>query len=91
MISFFYSRFESVEVNDEGEYSCTATNAAGQASASSVLKVRSPPEITIAPSNYLIVVHGDSAIIECRANGYPEPQVSIRRKCNVYQIMFRAD
>lgn len=75
-----YSRFESVEVNDEGEYTCTAANVAGRASASAVLKVRSPPEITIGPSNYNLVVYGDNVKIECRATGYPEPDVSIKRK-----------
>lgn len=76
-LQFYHSRFERVEVNDEGEYSCTATNVAGQDSARAVLKVRSPPEIIILPRTYLTVESGEDLKVECRATGYPEPQVSI--------------
>ncbi|XP_048488585.1 basement membrane-specific heparan sulfate proteoglycan core protein isoform X3 [Plutella xylostella] len=71
--------FEKVEVNDEGEYTCTARNDAGTSSASAVLKVRSPPKIVITPKNDLTVADGDQFNIECRASGYPEPLVSIRK------------
>ncbi|CAK1554719.1 unnamed protein product [Leptosia nina] len=70
--------FQTVEVNDEGTYTCTATNEAGSSSASAIVKVRSPPEITITPSNYLQAIKGDRVVVECRADGYPEPMVSIR-------------
>lgn len=64
-------------MNDEGEYTCTATNVAGTASASAVLKVRSPPEIAV--QSYVTVVRGDPINVECRASGYPEPMVSIKQ------------
>lgn len=69
-------------MNDEGEYTCTARNDAGSASASAVIKVRSTPEITITPSTYLQLSVGDPVNVECRANGYPEPLVSIQRECS---------
>ncbi|KAJ8737311.1 hypothetical protein PYW07_000582 [Mythimna separata] len=74
----FELKFNKIEVNDEGEYTCTARNNAGSASASAIIKVRSIPEITITPSPYVQVNTGDPLNIECRASGYPEPQVSIQ-------------
>ncbi|KAL0852381.1 hypothetical protein ABMA28_000578 [Loxostege sticticalis] len=71
-------RFERIDVNDEGEYSCTASNIAGTATASATIKVRSPPEVTVSPSNFIEAVDGDSVTVECRASGYPQPMVSIR-------------
>ncbi|CAK1588065.1 unnamed protein product [Parnassius mnemosyne] len=79
--------FENIEVNDEGEYICTATNDAGMSSASAVLKVRSPPEIIITPSNFVQVVHGDPINVECRANGYPQPMVSIKKSRELRELM----
>uniref|UniRef100_A0A2A4JYV4 Hemolin n=1 Tax=Heliothis virescens TaxID=7102 RepID=A0A2A4JYV4_HELVI len=71
-------KFNKIEVNDEGEYTCTARNEAGTASASAIIKVRALPEITITPSPYMQLSTGDVINIECRASGYPEPQVSIQ-------------
>ncbi|XP_047041100.1 basement membrane-specific heparan sulfate proteoglycan core protein-like isoform X2 [Helicoverpa zea] len=71
-------KFNKIEVNDEGEYTCTARNEAGTASASAIIKVRALPEITITPSPYVQLSSGDPINIECRASGYPEPQVSIQ-------------
>ncbi|XP_068617476.1 basement membrane-specific heparan sulfate proteoglycan core protein isoform X3 [Battus philenor] len=80
-------RFEKIEVNDEGEYICTATNEAGSDRASAVIKVRSPPEIMITPSNYVEVVRGDSVTVECRAQGYPEPMVSIKSSPDLREVV----
>lgn len=71
-------RFDRIEVNDEGEYICTATNIAGTSSASAVLKVRSPPEIVLSQP-YVDVPDGDPVNIDCRASGYPEPTVTITK------------
>lgn len=71
-------------MNDEGEYSCTASNIAGTATASATIKVRSPPEVTVSPSNFIEAVDGDSVTVECRASGYPQPMVSIRSEWNFY-------
>ncbi|XP_041987673.1 basement membrane-specific heparan sulfate proteoglycan core protein-like isoform X2 [Aricia agestis] len=69
--------FQNIEVNDEGDYTCTAANEAGTSSATATLKVRSDPEIIITPSNLMSVAVGDKVEVECRADGYPQPEVSI--------------
>ncbi|XP_045541991.1 basement membrane-specific heparan sulfate proteoglycan core protein isoform X1 [Papilio machaon] len=79
--------FEKVDVNDEGEYICTATNDAGSDRSSTVIKVRSPPEIFITPSDYVEAVRGDSVTIECRARGYPEPMVSIKTSPEMREVV----
>ncbi|CAH0716594.1 unnamed protein product, partial [Brenthis ino] len=76
--------FQTVEVNDEGEYTCTATNDAGSVSASTIIKVRSPPVITISPNQYIQVIRGDRVQVTCRADGYPEPEVSIKSSTDRY-------
>ncbi|XP_045509969.1 basement membrane-specific heparan sulfate proteoglycan core protein isoform X5 [Colias croceus] len=79
--------FQTIEVNDEGTYTCTATNEAGTASASAIVKVRSPPEITLTPSNYVPAIKGERVDIECRADGYPEPLVSIKSKNDYRELV----
>ncbi|XP_049885171.1 basement membrane-specific heparan sulfate proteoglycan core protein-like isoform X3 [Pectinophora gossypiella] len=83
-------RFEKIEVNDEGEYTCVATNVAGTSSASAVLKVRSPPEIIITPNSYLVAGQGDPVTVECRASGYPEPLVSIKTNRDLREVVPQA-
>ncbi|KAJ8737484.1 hypothetical protein PYW08_000079 [Mythimna loreyi] len=78
----FELKFNKIEVNDEGEYTCTARNTAGSASASAIIKVRAIPEISITPNSYVQVASGDPLNIECRASGYPEPLVSIQTRDN---------
>lgn len=74
----YFRRFNTIEVNDDGKYTCTATNDVGSSSATAIVRVRSPPEITITPNTYNQVIRDDSLTIECRADGLPEPMVSIR-------------
>ncbi|XP_028173989.1 basement membrane-specific heparan sulfate proteoglycan core protein isoform X3 [Ostrinia furnacalis] len=71
-------KFEKIEVNDEGEYYCSASNVAGTATASSTIKVRSPPEVIVTPSDFIQVQYGEPVTVECRARGYPLPMVSIK-------------
>lgn len=67
-------------MNDEGEYTCTASNSAGTVNARAQIKVVSMPEITIMPKVFIEADLGDSVTVECRANGYPDPEVSISKK-----------
>ncbi|CAG9782356.1 unnamed protein product [Diatraea saccharalis] len=80
-------KFERIEVNDEGEYSCSASNVAGTATASATIKVHSQPEVTVMPSDYINAVYGDPVIVECRASGYPLPMVSIKSNPEMREIV----
>nr|XP_037874357.1 basement membrane-specific heparan sulfate proteoglycan core protein isoform X3 [Bombyx mori] len=80
-------KFDHVDVNDEGEYFCTATNVAGTATARSVIKVRSPPVITITPASFLEAPLGSSVTVECRADGYPLPMVSIKTSADLRELV----
>nr|XP_032526331.1 basement membrane-specific heparan sulfate proteoglycan core protein [Danaus plexippus plexippus] len=80
-------RFNTIEVNDDGKYTCTATNDVGSSSATAIVRVRSPPEITITPNTYNQVIRDDSLTIECRADGLPEPMVSIRSSSDFREIV----
>ncbi|XP_073959315.1 basement membrane-specific heparan sulfate proteoglycan core protein-like [Choristoneura fumiferana] len=80
-------KFERIEVNDEGEYICTATNVAGQASANATLKVRSVPEITLTPGSFIEANPGEPVEVHCRANGYPEPMVSIKLRSDDRELV----
>lgn len=75
-----------MEVNDEGEYTCTATNEAGSESASATLKVMSPPVIRILPDSNVKGYRGDNINVECRADGYPEPEVTIKSEFSLLYI-----
>ncbi|KAM3968767.1 basement membrane-specific heparan sulfate proteoglycan core protein isoform 3-T3 [Aphomia sociella] len=71
-------KFENIDVNDEGAYTCTASNSAGKAQATATIRVQSMPTITMTPTNYIAVTRGNPINFECRASGYPLPMVSIR-------------
>lgn len=61
---------------EEGEYICTATNAAGSASASAHIIVHIPPKIQVTPAQQDIIRKlGDYLRLECQATGNPEPSV----------------
>ncbi|KAG7176448.1 sidekick-like 1 [Homarus americanus] len=66
----------AVQVNDTGMYQCLASNAAGETSAYTWLKVKtSAPLMVMTPEN-MTVLDGQDATISCRAGGAPQPNVT---------------
>lgn len=64
-----------ITINDEGVYTCVASNAVGQSSANATIVVHSEPQLTIRPDTVVSARAGESLTVECRAKGYPEPTV----------------
>ncbi|XP_025152763.1 Down syndrome cell adhesion molecule-like protein Dscam2 isoform X14 [Harpegnathos saltator] len=69
---------ESVAARHAGEYSCTASNTAGTATHSSVLSVNVPPRWILEPTDKAFA-QGSDAQVECKADGFPKPQVTWKR------------
>nr|XP_037870601.1 Down syndrome cell adhesion molecule-like protein Dscam2 isoform X14 [Bombyx mori] len=69
---------ESVDAKHAGVFNCTATNAAGVASHISELIVRVPPRWILEPTDKAFA-QGSDAKVECKADGFPKPQVTWKR------------
>ncbi|XP_039309782.1 Down syndrome cell adhesion molecule-like protein Dscam2 isoform X9 [Solenopsis invicta] len=69
---------ESVAARHAGEYSCTASNTAGTTTHSSVLSVNVPPRWILEPTDKAFA-QGSDARVECKADGFPKPQVTWKR------------
>ncbi|GBM57905.1 Down syndrome cell adhesion molecule-like protein Dscam2 [Araneus ventricosus] len=65
---------KSLAHKHNGNYSCLATNDVGTGSFSAVLTVKVPPRWILEPSDTYAVA-GRSAIIDCQADGVPQPHV----------------
>ncbi|XP_056668537.1 hemicentin-2 isoform X2 [Monodelphis domestica] len=68
-------QIEKVDLRDEGNYTCVATNLAGEAKRDVVLKVLVPPNIEPGLVNKA-VLENTSASLECLASGVPTPRIS---------------
>ncbi|KAM9176553.1 hemicentin-2 [Mergus octosetaceus] len=61
---------------DSGLYTCTATNAVGNASVHYSLRVQAPPKLLIGDGeSHLTAVANESLRIRCRASGVPVPRI----------------
>ncbi|XP_076629338.1 cell adhesion molecule Dscam1-like isoform X15 [Colletes latitarsis] len=69
---------DSVAARHAGEYKCAASNAAGSAAHTSVLSVNVPPRWILEPTDKAFA-QGSDARVECKADGFPKPQVTWKR------------
>ncbi|XP_076672508.1 Down syndrome cell adhesion molecule 1 isoform X13 [Andrena cerasifolii] len=69
---------ESVAARHAGEYTCVATNLAGNVSHSTTLSVNVPPRWILEPTDKAFA-QGSDARVECKADGFPKPQVTWKR------------
>ncbi|XP_076672530.1 Down syndrome cell adhesion molecule 1 isoform X34 [Andrena cerasifolii] len=69
---------DSVAARHAGEYKCAASNAAGSVSHTSVLSVNVPPRWILEPTDKAFA-QGSDARVECKADGFPKPQVTWKR------------
>ncbi|XP_032455790.1 Down syndrome cell adhesion molecule-like protein Dscam2 isoform X48 [Nasonia vitripennis] len=69
---------DSVSAHHAGEYACIATNLAGSTSRSAILAVNVPPRWILEPTDKAFA-QGSDARVECKADGFPKPQVTWKR------------
>ncbi|XP_055593969.1 cell adhesion molecule Dscam2 isoform X18 [Uranotaenia lowii] len=69
---------ESIQSGHAGNYTCRASNAAGSVEHSSALKVIVPPRWILEPTDKAFA-QGSNAKVECKADGFPKPQVSWKK------------
>ncbi|XP_044595883.1 Down syndrome cell adhesion molecule-like protein Dscam2 isoform X20 [Cotesia glomerata] len=69
---------DSVAAGHAGEYTCSASNIAGGTSQSATLTVNVPPRWILEPTDKAFA-QGSDARVECKADGFPKPQVTWKR------------
>nr|XP_034174431.1 Down syndrome cell adhesion molecule-like protein Dscam2 isoform X48 [Osmia lignaria] len=69
---------ESVAARHAGEYTCSASNRAGATTHSAQLTVNVPPRWILEPTDKAFA-QGSDARVECKADGFPKPQVTWKR------------
>ncbi|XP_060803952.1 cell adhesion molecule Dscam2 isoform X9 [Amyelois transitella] len=69
---------ESIDGSHAGIYNCTARNAAGVTSHTTELIVKVPPRWILEPTDKAFA-QGSDAKVECKADGFPKPQVTWKR------------
>ncbi|XP_021929576.1 Down syndrome cell adhesion molecule-like protein Dscam2 isoform X2 [Zootermopsis nevadensis] len=68
----------SVGAGHSGNYTCTARNPAGMANYTATLQVNVPPRWILEPTDKAFA-QGSDAKVECKADGFPRPQVTWKR------------
>ncbi|XP_025152771.1 Down syndrome cell adhesion molecule-like protein Dscam2 isoform X22 [Harpegnathos saltator] len=69
---------DGVSARHAGEYACSASNLAGSVSRSTTLTVNVPPRWILEPTDKAFA-QGSDAQVECKADGFPKPQVTWKR------------
>ncbi|XP_024939101.1 Down syndrome cell adhesion molecule-like protein Dscam2 isoform X37 [Cephus cinctus] len=69
---------DSVAAHHAGEFTCVASNLVGSASHSATLSVNVPPRWILEPTDKAFA-QGSDARVECKADGFPKPQVTWKR------------
>ncbi|XP_032292769.1 cell adhesion molecule Dscam1 isoform X12 [Drosophila virilis] len=69
---------ESVRARHAGNYSCVATNNAGESRHWAILAVNVPPRWILEPTDKAFA-QGSDAKVECKADGFPKPQVTWKK------------
>ncbi|XP_059046516.1 cell adhesion molecule Dscam2 isoform X33 [Achroia grisella] len=69
---------DSVNEIHRGTYYCVATNPAGSTNHTAVLEVNVPPRWILEPTDKAFA-QGSDAKVECKADGFPKPQVTWKR------------
>ncbi|XP_044018826.1 Down syndrome cell adhesion molecule-like protein Dscam2 isoform X29 [Aphidius gifuensis] len=69
---------DSVAASHWGEYTCKASNRAGSTVHRAVLTVNVPPRWILEPTDKAFA-QGSDARVECKADGFPKPQVTWKR------------
>ncbi|XP_076227123.1 Down syndrome cell adhesion molecule 1 isoform X27 [Nomia melanderi] len=69
---------DGVTATHAGEYTCSVSNAAGGTSYTASLAVNVPPRWILEPTDKAFA-QGSDARVECKADGFPKPQVTWKR------------
>lgn len=78
-------RLTQISLVDGGQYTCSATNEAGKATAVGTINVQTYPEVSIIPNQEeLTIREGQYLRLECRAEGVPKPTIQWIKPENEY-------
>ncbi|XP_051153587.1 cell adhesion molecule Dscam2 isoform X14 [Leptopilina boulardi] len=69
---------DAVAARHAGEYTCIASNIAGSISRTAILDINVPPRWILEPTDKAFA-QGSDARVECKADGFPKPQVTWKR------------